>query len=86
MSLTVRYFASVREAIGIASESWPTDIPTPTTVAQARAALVARGSPWAEALAESRVLRAAVNQQMVDAAAPLAPQDELAFFPPVTGG
>jgi len=32
------------------------------------------------------VLRAAVNQQMVDAAAPLAPQDELAFFPPVTGG
>ena len=86
MSLTVRYFASVREAVGIASEPWPTDLPIPTTVAQARTALVARGAPWAEALAESRVLRAAVNQQMVDAAAPLAPQDELAFFPPVTGG
>lgn len=42
MSLTVRYFASVREAMGIASESWPTDIPTPTTVAQARAT----GCPW----------------------------------------
>ena len=86
MSLTVRYFASVREAVGIASEPWPTDMPIPATVAQARAALIARGAPWAEALAESRVLRAAVNQQMVDAAAPLAPRDELAFFPPVTGG
>ena len=53
MSLTVRYFASVREAVGIASEPWPTDMPIPTTVAQARAALVARGAPWAEALAES---------------------------------
>ena len=86
MSLTVRYFASVREAMGIASEPWPTDMPIPATVAQARAALIARGAPWAEALAESRVLRAAVNQQMVDATAPLALQDELAFFPPVTGG
>ena len=86
MSLTVRYFASVREAMGIASEPWPTDMPIPSTVAQARSALVARGAPWSVALAESRVLRAAVNQPLVDAAAPLAPQDELAFFPPVTGG
>ena len=69
MSLTVRYFASVREAMGIASESWPTDIPTPTTVAQARAALVARGSPWAEALAAAVSLKLSPTKTLAAAAA-----------------
>ena len=86
MGLTVRYFASVREAVGIGSEAWPADLPLPGTVAEAREALIARGSPWSEGLARDRVLRAAVNQQMVDPEAQLQVNDELAFFPPVTGG
>lgn len=86
MALTVRYFASVREAIGLATESWPDGLPIPVTVNEARSLLISRGEPWASALGADRVLRAAVNQEMVDALAALASDDELAFFPPVTGG
>ena len=56
------------------------------TIAQLRVYLADRGGVWAEVLAEGRVLRCALNHQMVDATTPLQEGAEIAFFPPVTGG
>jgi molybdopterin synthase sulfur carrier subunit len=85
MQIHLKFFASLREAVGTGSESvsLPADV---TTAGQARDFLRARGGVWAEALADGKALRIALNQQMTDAAAPLTDGCELAFFPPVTGG
>ncbi|GIZ53983.1 molybdopterin converting factor subunit 1 [Noviherbaspirillum aridicola] len=85
MQIRLRFFASVREAVGTAQEeaSLPADV---RTVGQVRAWLVRRGGAWAEALAEGRALRMAYNQQMTGADTPVAEGGEVAFFPPVTGG
>ena len=56
------------------------------TVATLREHLRGLGSAYATALGEKRALRTAVNQEMASAAAPLKAGDEIAFFPPVTGG
>ena len=81
--ISVRYFASIREQVGKASEQLDT---TTATVAALRDELIARGGPWAEALARGRAVRVALNQVMSDEAATLPAQAEVAFFPPVTGG
>ncbi len=81
--ITVRYFASLREALG-ASES--VSMADGTTLAQLRDALIARGGHHAEALARGRALRCALNQVMADEATPVPAGAEVAFFPPVTGG
>ncbi len=86
MSITIRYFAGVREAIGLADEAWPVGVGVPSTAAGVREALVAKGQPWSMALASDQVLRIAVNHQIVDASQVVAAGDEVAFFPPVTGG
>lgn len=82
-TITVRYFASLREALG-ASEV--VTIAAGTTLGQLRDALVARGGTHAEALARGRALRCALNQVMADEATPVPAGAEVAFFPPVTGG
>ncbi len=85
MKLELRFFASLREALGISQES--ITIPaTVKTIADLRAHLIERGSPWAEVLADGKVLRCALNQRMVDASTLLQDGAEVAFFPPVTGG
>ena len=85
MKVTVRYFASVKEQLGMDVEEL--DLPAGiSTVAALRAHLRSRGGAWAEALAETRRITAAVNQEMVKPIAPVKPGDEVAFFPPVTGG
>jgi sulfur-carrier protein len=81
--ITVRYFASLREALG-ASE--PVSIAAGSTLGQLRDALIARGGRHAEALARGRALRCALNQVMADEATPVPAGAEVAFFPPVTGG
>ena len=83
MSLRILYFASLREAVGCAGEELPAD--GLATVADVIATLTSRGGAW-QALAQTRNLRAAVNQAMATATTPVADGDELAFFPPVTGG
>lgn len=85
MQVRLRFFASVREAIGVSQETvvLPSDV---VTVGQVRSWLAGRGDPWAEALAPARALRTALNQQMCDAGTPVVDQAEVAFFPPVTGG
>ncbi len=83
MKITVKYFASIREAIGVGSESVTTSA---ATLAALRDELVARGGPYAHALARGKTLRMALNQTMTDEAAALLDGAEVAFFPPVTGG
>ena len=85
MKLELRFFASLREALGISQER--ITIPaTVKTIADLRIHLIERGSPWAEVLADGKVLRCALNQRMVDASTLLQDGAEVAFFPPVTGG
>ena len=83
MKLVVRYFASIREAAGTASEALDTEA---GTIAELRAELLARGGPMAEALAPGRAVRTALNQELAHEHAGLTEGDEVAFFPPVTGG
>ena len=83
MHITVKYFASIREALGQGSEGMDTAAPT---VAALRDALIQRGGAYADALARSRNVRAALNQVLVDEQATLHEGAEVAFFPPVTGG
>lgn len=85
MKLELRYFASVREALGASQET--VEVPDGiATVGDVRAWLRARGGAWAETLAEGRALRMACNHTMTDAGTRLTDGCEVAFFPPVTGG
>ena len=83
--VTLLYFASLRERLGCAREevALPPGTPTVGTVVDR---LRARDGRWSEAFAPGRDWRVAVNQQMASLATPLRPGDEVAFFPPVTGG
>jgi molybdopterin synthase sulfur carrier subunit len=83
MKITVKYFASIREAAGQGSETLDT---TATTLAELRDTLVARGGASGEALARGRAVRMALNQVMSDESVALTQGCEVAFFPPVTGG
>jgi molybdopterin synthase sulfur carrier subunit len=83
MKVQIKYFASIREAIGRGSEEWETGA---ATLAQLRAELLARGGAYADVLGPGSALRMALNQVMADEATALAEGAEVAFFPPVTGG
>jgi molybdopterin synthase sulfur carrier subunit len=83
--VTVLYFASLREALGCASEQLA--LPGPTaTVSSLVEALRSRDGRWPDAFAAGKSWRVAVNQQMATLATPVKPGDEVAFSPPVTGG
>ena len=83
MKVQVRYFASLREALG-ASEA--VEVQPGATLGALRDLLVARGGRHAEALARGRAVRCALDQVMCDESAELRDGAEVAFFPPVTGG
>lgn len=83
MKVTVRYFASIREAVGQGSEALQT---ASETLGALRDELVARGGAHAAVLARGKSVRMALDQVMSDDAAPLRDGCEVAFFPPVTGG
>ena len=85
MKVTLLFFASLREQLGRPREDL--DLPSGiTTVAALREHLRARGEPWTNVFAPNRPVRAAVNKEMVQPAAAIKAGDEIAFFPPVTGG
>ena len=85
MQLELRYFASVREQVGQGAER--ADVPADVrTVGDLRGWLRARGGAWAEALADGRALRMAVDHAVARADTQLVDGCEVAFFPPVTGG
>ena len=83
--VTVLYFARLRETLGKSSErlELPGDV---RNLEGLRAMLVSRGGAWEQELAPGKPVRAAVNQAMAVGDMPLADGDEVAFFPPVTGG
>ena len=83
MKVTIKYFASIREAIGQGSEVRDT---AATTLAGLRDELLASTPAHAASLARGRSVRMALNQVMSDETAPLSEGCEVAFFPPVTGG
>ena len=85
LKVKILYFASIREKLGRDAEEL--DLPAGVaTIAALRTHLRARGGAWADALAEGKLLRTAVNQDMAQPAAAIKAGDEVAFFPPVTGG
>ncbi|MCE2509737.1 MAG: molybdopterin converting factor subunit 1 [Alphaproteobacteria bacterium] len=79
------YFAWVREKVGVKEE-----VLTPPEGVRDLAGLIAwlkeRSPAHAEALADPRMVRVAINQNYVAGNPPVGPEDEIAFFPPVTGG
>lgn len=84
VTVQLRFFASVREAVGTGSESLSTQA---ATASDLRDELIARGGGWAEGLARGRAVRVALDQLMLqDEDTALTDGCELAFFPPVTGG
>jgi molybdopterin converting factor subunit 1 len=84
-SVRVLYFAWLRERVGCAEENLALP-PGPATVGGVIALLRGRGPGHAAALAEGLAVRCAVNQEFAGTDAPVWPGDEVAFFPPVTGG
>ena len=83
--MRVRYFAWLKHRVGLTEEEVdpPAEV---TSLAALKAWLADRHPGFAEALALPGVVRCAVNQEYVPEDAPLRPGDEVAFFPPVTGG
>jgi sulfur-carrier protein len=85
MKVKVLFFAGLREQLGTSAEEL--ELPSGVaTVAALRSHLLERGDSWKSALGESKLVRTAVNQDMVPATARIKAGDEVAFFPPVTGG
>ena len=82
MKLRIRYFASLRESLGLSHEEMETSA---MTVGEVRSELLARGQAYV-CLQRDRSVRMALNQVMVSEEAALENNAELAFFPPVTGG
>ena len=83
MRVTVKYFASIREAIGTGAEVRETQA---NTLGALRDELIALGGGHAESLARGRAVRLALNQVMANETETLGEGAEVAFFPPVTGG
>ena len=83
MLVQVRYFASLREALGPQEQ---VQLPAGATLGNLRDQLIASSPRHAEALARTRTLRGAINQVMCDEATVVPEGAEVAFFPPVTGG
>ena len=82
--LNILYFASLREAVGCGNERMA--LPVPPNVGGLIIALRSRGGAWRDALDVDKRWRIAVNQEMAESETPLNPGDEVAIFPPVTGG
>ncbi|MEQ9545747.1 MAG: molybdopterin converting factor subunit 1 [Marinobacter sp.] len=82
-TLTVRFFARLREEL--ATDSLTLPIRPDTTAGQVLSELAAKGGPWAQLDGDQPVM-IAINQAMAKPETRLKPGDEVAFFPPVTGG
>lgn len=85
MKVKLLYFAALSEQLGTRGEDLEVSQAV-TTVAGLRTLLMARGGAWQAALAQGKALRVAVNQDIAQPTTPVRPGDEVAFFPPVTGG
>ena len=85
MSIRLLYFARLREDMGMTGEIFEPQAPV-ADVKGLRELLIARGTPWSVAFAPGKAVRASVNQDIARDQTPVKAGDEIAFFPPVTGG
>jgi molybdopterin synthase sulfur carrier subunit len=85
MNIRLLYFARLREVLGLDREILSLAQAEPS-LADLLTELRRRGGVWSEELAEGRAFRMAVNQDIAGPEARLRDQDEVAIFPPVTGG
>ena len=83
MKVEVRYFASLREALGNAEA---VELGEAATIASLRDTLAARGGRHAEVLGRQKAVRSARNRVLCAESIAVAEGDEIGFFPPVTGG
>lgn len=83
MKVNIRYFASLREALG---SSELLELEEGTTLAELRDRLISSSPAHADALARGRALRCAINQTLCSESEVIPGAAEVAFFPPVTGG
>lgn len=86
MKIQVRYFASVREKLGAGETVQLDGAQSPRTVGELQDWLTRQSEGHSLALDEARGLRTALNQTLCMPDEPLSDGDEVAFFPPVTGG
>ncbi len=84
MIIKVCYFARFRERLGVSEEEL--SMPASSTIEQVLEHLRQRGQPWAALFAPDQTVLVALNHAMVKKSCVLQQADELAFFPPVTGG
>jgi sulfur-carrier protein len=85
MKITILYFARIKEVVNYSSE----DVVLPDgveTIVALKSWLSDRGATWQKLFQSAGVVRAAINHELVDDMATLEEGDEVAFFPPVTGG
>ncbi len=80
--IKVLYFAHLREQLGVGSE----EMEAAADIAELKSRLRSRGGDWADAFGEGSRVMAAVNQEMANPDTTIADGNEVAFFPPVTGG
>ena len=85
MKLHLKYFASIREAAGLGEETIDTPVNV-ITIMDLRVHLVGRGGSIGDALRDDRPVRFALNQAVCTSQSRLSADDEVAIFPPVTGG
>jgi len=85
MNIKILYFARIKEAVNYSTEDihLPEDVHTITGL---KNYLSLRGETWADLFNGKQTVRAAINHELVDNLATIKPGDEVAFFPPVTGG
>lgn len=81
--INVLYFASFREVLGRANEQINAEV---HTVDDLLTSFAERGEVWTQTLCDNKNLQIAVNHDVAQRHTPLKPGDEVAFFPPVTGG
>ena len=85
MIIKILYFARIKEAVNYSTEelNLPAEVSTITAL---KNYLSLRGDTWASLFNGKQVVRAAINHALVDDLAAIQAGDEVAFFPPVTGG
>jgi molybdopterin synthase sulfur carrier subunit len=85
MTITLRYFAWVRERVGKPEEA--VEVPAAvSTISELMTWLSSRGEEYAHAFENPKVIRAAIDRTHVKAQTPIKGAGEIAFFPPMTGG